>query len=629
MALRIIEAAKDLLSPKDLETSPLVTKYNELLTSYQSKRSKYTRQWYINDNFFDGNHFVFFRKSTGTIEKVNPPKGGIYRAIPKASKQVESIQNLVIANDPRWVVYPDAKPNAKIEENETNRARRIAHYLVNKFDDLGMLLKTAESVLFGFKYPYSVFEVADDDKNVVDVRVWDAYDIVFDPVLTDIEDAPVVFKLFRKPVVAFKDNPNYENTEDLKPEARMSLEPMKDLRMTEKHGSDTSSEDFGGVNGIEAWAKVTLTDEKIPDLVSENPEKNAWIEKKKAGDVVMKLTTLASNKILRDTYLDRGDYPFVPYKPKSGSFLQPAWIERFISQNKSLDMFVSNIEMYTALMVKGKWLKSKLSNVTRINNEHGDFIEYDTTPPEQAKIQPIPAYVFAHIANLEKWIEEQGVSTASMGRVPRGIRAYKAIESLKQSDIANLGVAMKALEETIKKVGEKVLAAAARKIEEPTTVYRMDKENPDYFQVIGEDAVKNNKALATKVKRDGVVVIGKDVRMKVAMESGLAYTEEGKRQTLMELLGMKIIPSEMLLEAMKFSNVGEIIEKARQEQVNKQLAGRSIVDMPEFKMLPQQLQVIILQFLKQASETPEFAKALANSGDFSQNKSEEKINVPK
>jgi len=598
---------------------PIVEKYEQIFNSYQNIRSKYTRQWYINDNFFDGNHFVFFRKSTGTIDRVSPPKGTVYRSVPKASKQIESIQNLVLANEPRWMVYPAADTEGKVTETGMKTSYRVVHYLGDKFDEQGMLLKTAEVVMYAFKAPYSAFEVAQDPEKFVEVRTWDAYDIIFDTTVNDIEEAPVVIKLVRRTPSDLKANENYQNTETLAVDNKLSLEPMKDLRLTEKHGSlGVTDDDIGGVNVMECWSKNTLTDDKLAEIKA--GYEYDWIKKKKAGDVIMRLTTIAQGRLLRDEYIDRADYPFVIYKPKSGSFLQPAWIERFISQNKSLDMFISNIEAYTALMVKGKWLKNKLSNVTRINNEHGDFIEYDVAPPEQARIQSIPAYVFQHISNLEKWIEEQGVSTAAMGRVPRGVRAYRAIESLKQSDIANLGVAMKSLEEAIKKVGEKILAEVARSADTPTTIYRMEGDQPDYFQIIGEKAVKKDKKIQAKVKEGKIVAISDNIRMRVAIESGLAYTEEGKRATLMELFQMQIIPPEMLLEALKFSNVGEIIRKAEEAKVRNETMGQSIIDMPEFKLLPVNLQKLITQFLSEASRTPEFQQALAKAGVLRENK---------
>ena len=626
MALKIPEKDQEIKSKDEVEKEPIVAKYLQLFTSYQSIRFRYTRQWYINDNFFDGNHFIFFRKSTGTIDRVSPPKGTVYRSIPKASKQIEAIQNLVLANDPRWMIYPVADSSGKVDDVGMKSARRVAHYLVDKFDEQGMLLKTAEIVLYAFKAPYSVFEIAHDEDKFVDVRTWDAYDIIFDTTVKDIEESPVVIKLVRRTPSDLKANDSYSNTETLTVDPKLSLEPMKDLRLTEKHGGvGSDDEDIGGVNVMECWAKVKLTAEKIIEIKAGYDYK--WMKDKKVGAVIMRLTTIAQERNLRDEYIDRPDYPFVVYKPKSGSFLQPAWIERFISQNKSLDMFVSNIEAYTALMVKGRWLKNKLSNVTRISNEHGDFIEYDVTPPEQAKMQPIPAYVFQHISNLEKWIEEQGVSTASMGRIPRGVRAYRAIESLKQSDMANLGVAMKSLEDVIKKVGEKILAEVSRSVDSPTTIYRMDGDKPDYFQIIGEEASKS-KGVEKKVKEGKLVVINKNVRMKVAIESGLAYTEEGKRSTMMELYGMKVIPTQMLLETLKFSNVGEIIEKTEQEIIRRETMGRSILDMPEFGLLPKNLQKMVVEFLREASQTPEFQEALAKAGVLKDNREEGSPKIP-
>ena len=186
---------------------------------------------------------------------------------------------------------------------------------------------------------------------------------------------------------------------------------------------------------------------------------------------------------------------------------------------------------------------------------------------------------------------------------------------------------MKSLEDVIKKVGEKILAEVSRSVDSPTTIYRMDGDKPDYFQIIGEEASKS-KGVEKKVKEGKLVVINKNVRMKVAIESGLAYTEEGKRSTMMELYGMKVIPTQMLLETLKFSNVGEIIEKTEQEIIRRETMGRSILDMPEFGLLPKNLQKMVVEFLREASQTPEFQEALAKAGVLKDNREEGSPKIP-
>ncbi len=126
MALKIPGTDTVLGKEEEEAKEPIVAKYEEIFTSYQTVRSKYTRQWYINDNFFDGNHFIFFRKSTGTIDRVSPPRGTIYRSVPKASKQIEAIQNLVLANEPRWMTYPAANPDGVVDVNGLKDAQRVS-----------------------------------------------------------------------------------------------------------------------------------------------------------------------------------------------------------------------------------------------------------------------------------------------------------------------------------------------------------------------------------------------------------------------------------------------------------------------------------------------------------------------
>ncbi len=67
------------------EEQELLGKCNAVYKSYNDASFKYRRQWYLNDNFYDGRHFVWWRKSTGTIDRIQPPKGMVLRSIPKAS----------------------------------------------------------------------------------------------------------------------------------------------------------------------------------------------------------------------------------------------------------------------------------------------------------------------------------------------------------------------------------------------------------------------------------------------------------------------------------------------------------------------------------------------------------------
>jgi len=58
-------------------------------------------------------------------------------------------------------------------------------------------------------------------------------------------------------------------------------------------------------------------------------------------------------------------------------------------------------------------------------------------------------------------------------------------------------------------------------------------------------------------------------KVKVEIESGMAYTEEGKRENYMELAAKGFLPKEEVLKAFKFSNVGDIIDKLQAEKISR------------------------------------------------------------
>ena len=87
---------------------------------------------------------------------------------------------------------------------------------------------------------------------------------------------------------------------------------------------------------------------------------------------------------------------------------------------------------------------------------------------------------------INQIIEEQGASTSALNQLPQGVKSGVAIESVKQSEYSNLRIPSQQLKKTIKTITERMLDLAS-KFRQPQTVYSMDKGNPDYFDIIGQD----------------------------------------------------------------------------------------------------------------------------------------------
>lgn len=544
----------------------LISKCANVYKSYNDATFKYRRQWYLNDNFYNGKHFVWWRRSTGTIDRIQPPKGTVLRSIPKASRQIDSIQNLLLANRPRWVVYPEpgGTEEGVISEESQKIAQKSAQWLEFQWDRLNMDEKIADLAHFALKYPFGFLEVGYDED--IWVAVWDAFDIQFQPEVSSIYDSPCLIKSVNKNVIDVRNNTNYnENRLKVQGSMRYTPDEMKDMLLVEKFGYHRTKDQDETCVLKEYYFK------EFP--------------KEANGETRIRIVTIANDGILlRNELTEMKEYPFIMYAPKSGSLFQPAWIERLIPSNKSLDLIISNIETFFHLMNKGYWIKHRNANVSRILNESGQFIEWDVVEPKQATLGSIPGYVFNHIANLEKWIEEQSTSSVSVGRIPRGIKAYKAIESLKQSDVANLGVATTKLETAIEKCAEIMLDYAEKYYTEPRTVYRLQEEKPEYFNVIGGNSMTEGT---------NAIPLKSSYKVDVSVESGLAYTEEGKRQTMLELYSAGLVPAEKVLEVFKFSGVGELLRAA---QAEKQV---SMIDTQDFQALSPETQKTILTELLQ------------------------------
>jgi hypothetical protein len=452
--------------------------------------------------------------------------------------------------------------------------------------------KQADLVLYALKFPVAFWEFYPaDDGYSIGCNTYDAFDILFKPDVESIYDSPVLFKDFEKTPEEIKANPDYEITEELFISPETYASELKSLRYSEKFGYKSGSGKKSTVTLKEAWIQewykeVTVkdVDTGMVDPMSGQPVMEQVKEEHRKKRIRVVTYVAGMKDPLRNVVTPFDNFPFVQYSPKSGPLYQPSLLEKVISANKSLDLIVSGIEQFMHTMNKGRWLKHRNAYMSKVYNETGQVIEWDVEKPELVPQQSIPSFFFTHLANLEKWIEEQTVNSATLGRNPKGVRAYKAIESLKSSDMSNQAVAITRLETALERSAEIILEIADKYFDKPQTVHRMNKEVPDYFQVMGERYMDENT--------QGVVPLSSKTKVNVSVESGLSYTEEGKRQTLLELFYAGLLNKETVLEGFKFGNVGEILKKVEEEQ-----AQMSLVDAPDFAALSDETKKVVLQEL--------------------------------
>lgn len=556
----------------------LAGKINELFEACSKARQNYEFRWYLCDKFYEGEHFPSrLNYTTGRLERVQFPKGLKPRPIPRAKKIIDSLANLVLFEDPRWVVYPanltpEEKENPEILEKIYDNVRAINQFFQDAWHYLRIKDKARELVYLAAKYNVGFLEIGIDENGALFLDTYEPYDIYIPPDIKDLKEASFLIKVVRKTIKSLKDakdfdgNPLYdqEAVAALKPDYKYSASEYKHIRYAEKFSMkpELRDEDIAQVLVKEAWLKET----------------DGW-----------RLITECQGKILRDTFVDYVNLPFVAYKFNEGLLYQTSLFEDLIPLNKALDILVALGEHYTRTMTIGKYLKYKGDKVERLLDEHGEFIEYEgARPPEPLPIQGLPASYFNLLGLIMSLMEERGAAIISFGKVPKGVKAWRAIESLKASEITNLNTPIKLFEKTLEELAERILDIGYRSFLEPYTIWKIEEGKPAPYQIVSAQvAGKYPKAIP----------ISTNYKVKVEIESGIAFTEEGKRMIIIELAKAGLIPPETLLDILQFGNTQEIIEKLRNWQRAQKGMTVSIVDTPEWKILPPELREAILKVL--------------------------------
>ncbi len=582
---------------------------DELMKKASDQRKSFERRWYDNNFFDDGYHFRFYSRSQNKIVDLTD-KSTIYnplRAIPKTSRQIRGICNLLLAADPTPVVYPERVnpaqyppitqadpttgeqtqvPNPEFQQaldNAKKRAKFAGYWVEEEFKKQGMIDKLALMVILSAKNGVSFMQVwPDAHREQIRTQVLDAFDIYCLGTVYELTDSPFVIKALPRLIAEIKADKRFdqEKLKDISPDNRQASSDIKDAYMKARHGGVSNPEAAARIIEKEAFIKEYLNDDNIARIKKqENGEE--ILKDKDSGDVVIRHSFVEGNILVLDEYITLPDYPIVDFRFEPGPIYQVPLIERFIPANKSLDLVISRIERYLHTMVVGAWKKKIGEQFDISNTPGGQIIEYSSTPPEQMQISAIPNFVFLFMKYLESLVEEQGVTTTTLGKIPAGVRANAAIESLKESEYANLVIASRRLRSTVKGIAEKCLDIANKYYVTPKTYYSGDVEG-GYFDVIGAEALEKRTALKIETSPD-VVPLRDDYKVEIEVQQGMAYTREAQKEAakqlgdyLVQLAQIGLVNPEVvkvylqrLLETYGFGSTSEVmdaLEKVPQQQ---------------------------------------------------------------
>ena len=571
---------------------------NDMMQTAKNKRWSFERRWYDNNFFDDGFHFRYLSRTQNKIVDLSQASTiwAPIRAIPKASRQIRGVANLISSRNFTPVVYPEKVstsqfpsspgPDGKMMPNPEYRqaldeAKRIAkasgHWIQEEHKQQELIEKLALMIILTAKHGVSYIQVwpdAIDEK--LKTMVLDAFDVYLIGNVNNIEDSPFLIKAKPRLISEIKADERFDQDELLKlnPDNRNASSDIKEAYEKSRFGGMPSADQAATVIEKEAFIKEYLNDDNMGRIRLQE-DGGEILKRHKKGDMVIRQVFAVGNITAKDTYLNLPGYPIVDLRFEPGPMYQVPLIERFIPQNKSLDLVVSRVERWLHTMVVGSWSVKSGESQEPTNTPGGQVFKYNTTPPVQNSVASLPPFVFSFMGLLEKFTEEQGVMTSALAQIPKGVKANAAIESLKESEFANLSIAMERTKGVVKRISEKMLDYADDHFVKPQTVYYLEKGEPQYFDVIGASAMQKRKDL--KIDEDqplDAIPLKRDYRVDIEVQSGMAFTREGQKQSAKELGDYLVQISQMglvspeviktyfgrLLEIYQFGPNSEIME---------------------------------------------------------------------
>lgn len=613
----------DYINNKYTPTQGIGQEIENLVTLFGRQRHQFERRWYDNNFFDDGYHFRYLSRQTGKIidqsdsKTMNLPM----RSIPKASRQLRGIANLLLAPTYNPVIYPEKVSKANFPDqvdeqgmvmpNEEymaavdaskNIAKRTGHWVQEEWHNQRIWEKIILMVLLAGRHGVSYMQIWKDAyKEAIKTEVYDAFDLYLMGNLKSIYDSPAIIKAFPELIEKIKSNESFDPAQvaQLNPDNRYASSELKDAYSKSRFGMGEN--DTGPTVVLkEAFIKEYLNKDNFQEI-AEKAGESIDFTNKKPGDCVIRHVFSAAGIWLKDEYTDLPDYPFVDFRFEPGPIYQKALIENFIPANKSLDIAVSRVERWLNTMVTGTWMKRKGENFEINNIPGGQVLEYDATPPTQGDIKPLPNTVFNYIELLNGLIEEQGAATSALGALPAGVKSGIAIESVKQTEYANLKIPSDQLKDTVRRITEKMIDIAADFVD-PQTVHLLEKGEPEYFEVMGQRGIDVREEVGEDTSE--YIPIKKGYRVNIEVESGLGFTMEGKKQTIQQIIGfivplaqMGVLNPESLkvlvqkaLETYQFGSTQEFME-ALDNGASEQLMNEDQID---------QMKIAVLEVLNEA-----------------------------
>lgn len=548
----------------------LVGAVTELFEATSRVRLKHELEWYANQLFVDGDHWVRFDKQAGKVTSDasdTKDRKKIRRSINLIRSQLRGLKNMVqkipltveVVPQPKSG-DPDEKKRAVEEAKQKNAAWRAIEY------DLKLRHIIPGMVEDGFIKYGGYIAILPTADGYICAEHYDSFDVYVDPTAPSFQTARFLFLTPRQPLSDVKANKAYDNTGELKGEAKLAASQFK---------ASYEQSKLGGTRAVmEGDLATTIPHQlfiKLPLTIADDGQGGQTLQATPDGAHRIWILTVCEGQLLKVEETNFKRFTIAPYYPEKigNRVYNRAWIHHLKDLNKSVDTMYSSAEEYF-IKNRSKILVPTDSKLKEVTNVQAEVLEYEARNADGIKeYSPagLPPSLFSLMDVGKAFIGQiGGLNEASVGLVPTGVKSGKGIEALKASDaetnvaepIANLGL-------TYEEIAEIAFEVIAEYTTTPKTITFPDEDGGvERVTFVGEVGLQQKDGTTTP-PTPGTVVITPS-RVKVATVPAISYTEEGKKETLKELYELKAIPTRTLLEGYRFQGIDDILDALAQEQ---------------------------------------------------------------
>lgn len=551
-----------------------------------SKKSRRLRdfEWYMNYQFQEGNHYVYYNNTTNKLENKPRAKGEVRAVVNKVKATVRAVQNYSTRFNPKWEIIPGGL-NASIIDNARKAGKFMDYFFTTQHLEIVLqgLVDSALNTSVAF-VELDWDPQAEGGMGQVVLIEHDPFDVWLDSrakIYAGLIKGRYIFKGVTKDLDEIRNDERYNVKVDDKKEKdefgdkaefnRQMVQSDKELAASDMKARILQKE---GLTAEESTERATVYEFQLFDEEGNDEGGN------------IQLFAYAGERVLRDEPLKNKGFTLycmqVPQDTKK--IYHRTWVADLTGLNKILNRTVSQKVMYVNQALTYRILAEKGHGINKFTNENGEVLEHTKgRSVTQMQPYPLPADGDQLENRINGYIEDiGGAHEAALGRMPTGARSGKVLEALQAADSNNLSGIRISIESFLSVLGsaildivaEKYVASRIAKIADPEIGEDGTKQN--YISVIGEGA-------ADEIKNDEDsqhTIINKDNAIIVKIGSWLGNTTEARKETLYELADRKIIPGDEVLRQLEFPNIEALSQKAQEERLEEhkmdaEIAGRN------------------------------------------------------